>query len=119
MALYIKAPQSIRGAFLNKENKFFTGYKIINNFRVGELFQNQYMVDAVNGLIDKFNRSAKETPLFEFQGNDFNTKNHPTLPRQSFSKHKKSSHRQYHLQRSGNVRQYHLYKNWLSLFHLY
>lgn len=62
------------GDWENEENKFFTEYKIIHNLWVGELFQNQYIVDAVNGLIDKYNRNPKETPLFEFQGNDFNLK---------------------------------------------
>ncbi|OQP59564.1 hypothetical protein A3860_36860 [Niastella vici] len=58
------------GAWENEENHFFTKYKIIHNLWVGELFQHQYIVDAVNGLIDKYNRNPKETPLFEFQGND-------------------------------------------------
>ena len=62
------------GAWENEENKFFTEYKIIHNLWVGELFQNQYLVDAVNSLIDKYNQFPKETPLFEFQGNDFNLK---------------------------------------------
>jgi hypothetical protein len=60
------------GDWENEENKFFTEYKIIHNLWVGELFQHQYIVDAVNGLIDKYNSNPKETPLFEFQGNDFN-----------------------------------------------
>jgi putative phage abortive infection protein len=60
------------GSWENEENRFFTEYKIIHNLWVGELFQNQYIVDAVNNLIDKYNSSPKETPLFEFQGNDFN-----------------------------------------------
>jgi hypothetical protein len=59
------------GAWENEENRFFTEYKIIHNLWVGELYQNQYIVDAVNDLIDKYNRNPKETPLFEFQGNDF------------------------------------------------
>jgi hypothetical protein len=58
----------------NEENKFFTEYKIIHNLWVGELYQDQHIVDAVNCLIDKYNRNPKETPLFEFQGNDFNLK---------------------------------------------
>ena len=62
------------GDWENEDNKFFTEYKIIHNLWVGELFQNQYIVDAVNDLIDKYNRNPKETPLFEFQGNDFNLK---------------------------------------------
>jgi hypothetical protein len=62
------------GAWENEENKFFTEYKIIHNLWVGELYQHQYIVDAVNALIDKYNRNPKETPLFEFQGNDFNLK---------------------------------------------
>jgi hypothetical protein len=62
------------GSWENEENRFFTGYKIIHNLWVGELFQNQEIVDAVNGLIDKYNSNPKETPLFEFQGNDFNLK---------------------------------------------
>lgn len=60
------------GSWENDENRFFTEYKIIHNLWVGELFQNQYIVDAVNNLIDKYNTYPKETPLFEFQGNDFN-----------------------------------------------
>jgi hypothetical protein len=62
------------GSWENEENRFFTEYKIIHNLWVGELFQNQEIVDAVNGLIDKYNSNPKETPLFEFQGNDFNLK---------------------------------------------
>lgn len=62
------------GAWENDENRFFTEYKIIHNLWVGELYQNQYIVDAVNGLIDKYNCNPSETPLFEFQGNDFNFK---------------------------------------------
>lgn len=62
------------GAWENEENRFFTEYKIIHNLWVGELFHNQYIVDAVNGLIEKYNQNPKETPLFEFQGNDFNLK---------------------------------------------
>jgi hypothetical protein len=62
------------GAWENEENRFFTEYKIIHNLWVGELYQNQYIVDAVNSLIDKYNANPKETPLFEFQGNDFNFK---------------------------------------------
>lgn len=62
------------GAWENEEHRFFTEYKIIHNLWVGELYQNQYIIDAVNGLIDKYNRNPKETPLFEFQGNDFNLK---------------------------------------------
>lgn len=62
------------GSWENEENRFFTEYKIIHNLWVGELFKNQYIVDAVNSLIDKYNSNPKETPLFEFQGNDFNLK---------------------------------------------
>lgn len=62
------------GAWENEENRFFTEYKIIHNLWVGEIYQNKYVVDAVNDLIDKYNRNPKETPLFEFQGNDFNLK---------------------------------------------
>jgi hypothetical protein len=62
------------GAWENEENRFFTEYKIIHNLWVGELYQNQEIVDAVNSLIDKYNSNPKETPLFEFQGNDFNLK---------------------------------------------
>ncbi|THU34971.1 hypothetical protein FAM09_23565 [Niastella caeni] len=74
MLFYNWLSEGYGGAWENEENKFFTEYKIIHNLWVGELFQNQYIVDAVNGLIDKYNRNPKETPLFEFQGNDFNLK---------------------------------------------
>ncbi|WP_205510200.1 putative phage abortive infection protein [Longitalea arenae] len=59
------------GAWENEEHRFFTDYKIIHNLWVGELYQHPYIIDAVNSLIDKYNRNPKETPLFEFQGNDF------------------------------------------------
>ncbi|WP_207514344.1 putative phage abortive infection protein [Longitalea luteola] len=59
------------GAWENEEHKFFTEYKMIHNLWVGELYHHQYIVDAVNSLIDKYNRNPKDTPLFEFQGNDF------------------------------------------------
>lgn len=62
------------GAWEDDENRFFTDYKMIHNLWGGELFQNQYIIEAVNGLIDKYNLSPKETPLFEFQGDDFNFK---------------------------------------------
>lgn len=62
------------GAWENNENRFLTEYKMIHNLWVAELYQNQYIVDAVNGLIDKYNSNPKETPLFEFQRNDFNLK---------------------------------------------
>lgn len=61
----------------NKYNRFFTDYKMVHNLWVMELFQNQYMVDAVNNLIDKYNQNPKETPLFEFQGKDFGKKMAP------------------------------------------
>ncbi len=59
------------GVWEDNDNRFFTKYKIIHNLWVEELYQNQYIVDAVNGLIDKYNNNPKETPLFEFQGDDF------------------------------------------------
>lgn len=62
------------GTWEDEENNFFTEFKMIHNLWVDELYQNQYIVDAVNGLIDKYNRNPKETPLFEFQGDDFNLK---------------------------------------------
>lgn len=62
------------GAWENNKNKFFTEFKMIHNLWADELFSNQYIVDAVNGLIDIYNINPKETPLFEFQGDDFNSK---------------------------------------------
>jgi hypothetical protein len=74
MLFYNWLSEDYGGAWENEENRFFTEYKIIHNLWVGELFQHQYIVDTVNALIDKYNRNPKETPLFEFQENDFNVK---------------------------------------------
>jgi hypothetical protein len=71
MLFYNWLSSSYGGAWEDEVNRFFTEYKVIHNLWTGELYQNQYIVDAVNRLIDKYNQSPKETPLFEFQGNDF------------------------------------------------
>lgn len=62
------------GAWEDEQNKFFTDFKMVHNLWVDELYYNQYIIDVVNGLIDKYNRHPKETPLFEFQRNNFNFK---------------------------------------------
>lgn len=62
------------GAWEDEENNFFTEYKMIHNLWVDELYQDQYIIDAVNNLIDKHNRNAKGTPLFEFQEDNPNLK---------------------------------------------
>lgn len=59
------------GTWEDEQNHFFTDYKMIHNLWVDELYQNQYIIDAVNGLIDKYNQNPKGSPLFEFQRNNF------------------------------------------------
>lgn len=61
-------------AWEDEENRFFTDYKMIHNLWNEQLFQDQYIVDKVNGLIDKYNAKPKKTPLFEFQEDDFQYK---------------------------------------------
>jgi len=58
----------------NEKNHYFTEFKMIHNLWVGELYQNQYIVGPVNELIDDYNENRKKTPLFEFQGDDFDVK---------------------------------------------
>ncbi len=48
----------------NDNNRFFTDYKMVHNLWTKELFQSQYLVDKINHLIDKYNRSSKKSPLF-------------------------------------------------------
>lgn len=55
-------------------NKFFTEYKMIHNLWYSELYPENYLFREINGLIDKYNRNPKETPLFEFQGDNFENK---------------------------------------------
>jgi hypothetical protein len=55
-------------------NHFFTQYKMIHNIWIGDLLKNTFIKDNLNNLIDKYNKNPKKTPLFEFQGNDFNKK---------------------------------------------
>jgi hypothetical protein len=55
-------------------NRYFTEYKMIHNLWVGELLKDKFFADEVNGLIEKYNKNPKATPLFEFQGSDFNAK---------------------------------------------
>lgn len=62
------------GDWENEQNHFFTQFKMIHNLWYTELYQNQFIVDKVNMLIDKYNLNKKETPLFEFEGIDFNKK---------------------------------------------
>ncbi len=61
-------------AWENNENQFFTEYKMIHNLWISELYQNQYIVNAVNGLIEKYNLQTNAKPLFEFQASNFNLK---------------------------------------------
>lgn len=56
------------------DNHYFTEYKMIHNLWNSELYQDPYIVDQVNSLIDKYNKKPGKTPLFEFQGTDFKCK---------------------------------------------
>jgi hypothetical protein len=55
-------------------NKFLTEYKMIHNLWVNELMPNPYFTEKVNYLIDEYNKRKKDTPLFEFQGENFEKK---------------------------------------------
>ncbi|MCX6318252.1 MAG: hypothetical protein NTW29_13240 [Bacteroidetes bacterium] len=69
------------GDWEHNKNQYFTKYKMIHNLWIGELFQNQFIVDKVNGLIDKYNLDPKKKPLFEFQRDDFNKKMNDIKPK--------------------------------------
>ncbi len=62
-------------AWEDDENSFFTDFKMIHNLWNEQLFQDQYIVDTVNELIDKYNTKYGNIdghkPLFEFQGDNF------------------------------------------------
>lgn len=55
-------------------NHYFTEYKMIHNLWVGELLKDKFFANEVNSLIDNYNKNPKATPLFEFQGSDFNAR---------------------------------------------
>ncbi len=59
----------------NETNKYFTEYKMMHNLLFDELFQDEYIVNEVNDLIEKYNKNNKgKKPLFAFQGKDFEKK---------------------------------------------
>lgn len=59
----------------NETNKYFTEYKMIHNLLFDELFQDEYIVNEVNDIIEKYNKNNKgKKPLFAFQGKDFEKK---------------------------------------------
>lgn len=62
------------GAWEDSNNRFFTHYKMIHNLWLSELYNNQFIVDKVNSLIEKYNLQPQESPLFEFQKGDFSLK---------------------------------------------
>lgn len=72
------------GAWENDDNNFFSTYKMIHNLWTEELYQDSLIVNAVNSLIDTYNKNPKKTPLFEFQGTNFDLKmkdvENPLLP---------------------------------------
>ena len=74
IALFYNWLSGYGAAWENEENHYFTDYKMIHNLWDSELYHDQYIVDKVNSLIDKYNKNPKKTPLFEFQEDDFNLK---------------------------------------------